>query len=170
MSAYSTTPAENDWQSSDIKGLDSTSAHSDGDMALLQAEVTGHNFDLKRPLLRTHKSFPYTLDGKHHQSNGSDSPSRERIGISSIDDIDSSDMPTVTFGGSAPASPVSRLTPPSPNDGLNGDKNDSQGDEIITEEMEDGGDVSKDEEKPPISAAELRAQKRKMKRFRYGAA
>jgi hypothetical protein len=168
MSAYSTTPAENDWQNTDIKGLDPSSAHSDGDMALLQAEVTGHNFDLKRPLLRTHKSFPYTLDNKHHQSNGSDSPSRDRIGISSIDDIDSNDMPTVTFGGSAPASPVSRLTPPSPNDGLNGDKNDPQGDEIITEEMDDGsGDASKDEEKPPISAAELRAQKRKMKRFRY---
>lgn len=167
MSAYSTTPAENEWQSSDIKPLDPTSAHSDGDMALLQAEVTGHSFDLKRPLLRTHKSFPYTLDTKH-QSNGADSPSRDRISISNLDDIESSEMPTVTFGGSAPASPVSRLTPPSPHDALNGDKNDPQGDEIIIEEKEDGSEEGpKDEEKPPISAAELRAQKRKMKRFRY---
>lgn len=168
MSAFSTTPAENEWPSSDIKSLEATSAHSDSDMALLQAEVANNSFDLKRPLLRTHKSFPYTLDSKHHQSNGSDSPiSRDRISISNIDDIDTGDMPTVTFGGSAPASPVSRLTPPSPHDPINGGKDEPQDDEIIIEEKDDDGDQpTKDEEKPPISAAELRAQKRKMKRFR----
>jgi hypothetical protein len=165
MSAYSTTPADNEWQSSDIKSLDAT-AHADGDMALLQAEVAGHDFDLKRPLLRTHKSFPYTLESKHHHSNGDDDSSRDRISMSNIDELDAG-MPTVTFGGSAPASPVSRLTPPSPHDGINGDKNDPQGDEIIIEDKEDDdGQVGKDDEKPPISAAELRAQKRKMKRFR----
>lgn len=85
-----------------------------------------------------------------------------------MDDIESGEMPSVTFGGSAPASPVSRLTPPSPHDGLNGDKNDMQGDEIIIDDREDvSEETSKDEEKPLISAAELRAQKRKMKRFRY---
>lgn len=167
MSAYSTTPAENEWQSSDLKSLDPNS-HSDGEMALLQADINGHNFDLKRPMLRTHKSFPYTLDTKHQQSNGSDSPSRDRIGISTIDEIESHDMPTVTFGGSAPASPVSRLTPPSPHDALNGEKNEPQGDEIILDEREEcGEEQAKEEEKPLISAAELRAQKRKMKRFRY---
>jgi len=171
MSAYSTTPAENEWQTQDIKSLDPTSAHSDGEMAMLQAEVSGHNFDLKRPLLRTHKSFPYPLktDSSLHQSNGASSPaSTERITISNIEDLGSNDMGTVTFGGSAPASPVSRLTPPSPHEGTNGDKNDPQGDEIIIEETETSGDGAvKEEEKAPISAAELRAQKRKMKRFRY---
>lgn len=166
MSAYSTTPADNEWQPSDIKSLDATSAHSDGDMALLQAEVNGHNFDLKRPLLRTHKSFPYALDGKHH-NHGSDSPSRDRISISNIDDVDSNDLPTVTFGGSAPASPVSRLTPPSPHDGLNGEEVKVQGDEIITEDKDDIiEEPLKEEEKPAMTAAEIRAQKRKMKRFR----
>jgi hypothetical protein len=167
MSAYSTTPAENEWHSSDLKALDHSSAQSESDMALLQADINGHNFDLKRPMLRTAKSFPYTLDTKHQQSNGSSSPSRDRISMSNIDDIDSNEMPTVTYGGSAPASPVSRLTPPSPHDGLSGDKNDPQGDEIIIEEREDcSEEPTKDEEKPLISAAELRAQKRKMKRFR----
>ncbi|KAF1978481.1 homeobox-domain-containing protein [Bimuria novae-zelandiae CBS 107.79] len=165
MSAYRTTPADNEWQTTDIKSLENTSAPSESDMALLQAEVHGHNFDLKRPLLRTHKSFPYALDGKH-----ADSPARERISISSIDEVDASDMPTVTFGGSAPASPVSRMTPPSPNDGLSADDIKTEGDEIITEEKEDDGDddddMPKDEEKPPMTAAEIRAQKRKMKRFR----
>ncbi|ORY02927.1 hypothetical protein BCR34DRAFT_492813 [Clohesyomyces aquaticus] len=169
MSAYSTTPAENEWQSSDIKSLEVTSAHSDGDMAMLQAEVAGHNFEVKRPLLRTHKSFPYgSLESKHHQSNGSSSPSKERISISNIDDIESADMPNVTFGGSAPASPVSRLTPPSPHEATNGEKTEVLGDEIITDERDESVDhnVKEEEGKPPISAAELRAQKRKMKRFR----
>ncbi|KAF2016263.1 hypothetical protein BU24DRAFT_197650 [Aaosphaeria arxii CBS 175.79] len=165
MSVYSTTPAENDWPSSDIKALDAASTHSDSDMALLQAEVNGHNFDLKRPLLRTHKSFPYSLDTKHSLTNGCSSPTR--VGLSNIDELDTTDMPTVTFGGSAPASPVSRLTPPSPHDPLNGDRSDPQGDEIILDDKDDLCDDSiKDEDKPPISAAELRAQKRKMKRFR----
>ncbi|KAF2871899.1 hypothetical protein BDV95DRAFT_492933 [Massariosphaeria phaeospora] len=168
MSAYSTTPADNEWQASDIKALDTTSPpHSDGDMALLHVEVTGHSFDLKRPLLRTHKSFPYPLDNKHH-INGMDSPSRERISISNLEDLDSADMSNVTFGGSAPASPVSRLTPPSPHDVLNCDKHDSQDDEIIMDEKDEekSDECGKSEDKPPISAAELRNQKRKMKRFR----
>lgn len=162
MSAYSTTSADNDWQTADIKSLDDSSVQADGDMALLQAEVNGHNFDLKRPLLRTHKSFPFALDGKHAASSV-----RERISMSNIDEVESNDMPAVTFGGSAPASPVSRLTPPSPHDGLSGDDIKVEGDEIITDERDDDGeDLSKDDEKPPMTAAEIRAQKRKMKRFR----
>jgi len=136
-------------------------------MALLQAEVNGHNYDLKRPLLRTHKSFPYaTLDSKHH-SNGSDSPSRDRISMSNLDELDSNEVPSVIFGGSAPASPVSRLTPPSPHDVGNGEDVKVQGDEIITEDRDDMiDDTLEDKEKPPMTAAEIRAQKRKMKRFR----
>jgi hypothetical protein len=162
MSAYSTTAADNEWHSSDIKSLDD----SDGGMALLQAEVNGHSFDLKRPMLRTHKSFPYGLENKHH-NNGVDSSQRERIVMSSIDGIDAHNIPTVTFGGSAPASPVSRLTPPSPRDAFNGEEVKVEGDEIITEEKDDLIEESmNEEEKRPMTAAEIRAQKRKMKRFR----
>lgn len=165
MSAYSTTPAENDWQTSDIKALDTNSSHPDGDMALLQAEVNGHNFDMKRPLLRTHKSFPYPLDTKHSTLNGSSSPTR--LNMSTLDEIEANEMPNVTFGGSAPASPISRLTPPSPSDPLNCEKHDQQGDDIIIDDKDDSGDEGgKDDDKQPISAAELRAAKRKMKRFR----
>ncbi|KAF2748217.1 homeobox-domain-containing protein [Sporormia fimetaria CBS 119925] len=165
MSGYSTTPAENEWQQSDLKALEHAAAPSEGDMALLQADLNGHNFDLKRPMLRTAKSFPYTLDTKGH-TNGSSSPTRDRISMSNIDEIDSTEMPTVTFGGSAPASPVSRLTPPSPHDEVNGEKTD-QGDDIILDESQDCTEEAvKDADKPPMSAAELRAQKRKMKRFR----
>lgn len=131
-------------------------------MALLQAEVNPHSFDLKRPMLRTHKTFPYALDAKHL-----DSPARERITISNIDEVDDNDMPNMTFGGSAPASPVSRLTPPSPNDGLGVDDIKVEGDDIITEDKDDDcDDMTEDKDKPPMTAAEIRAQKRKMKRFR----
>lgn len=137
-------------------------------MALIQAEVNGHGFDLKRPMLRAHKSFPFALDNKHH-GNGADSPPRERITISNIDDIEGHDIPTVTFGGSAPASPVSRLTPPSPQDALHGEEVKVQSDEIITEEKDEDmieEELVNEEEKRPMTAAEIRAQKRKMKRFR----
>ncbi|KAF2712637.1 hypothetical protein K504DRAFT_372678 [Pleomassaria siparia CBS 279.74] len=170
MSAYSTTPADSEWSNSNLKSLDQTSAHSDGDMALLQAEVSGHGFDLNRP--RTHKSFPYTVDSKHNNNNnnnnnnGANSPSKGRISITNMDELDVKDMSAATFGGSVPASPVSRMTPPSPNDDANGDKNDAEGDEIIIEDRDDCDDLGKDDDKAPISAAELRAQKRKMKRFR----
>jgi hypothetical protein len=160
MSAYSNTVAENDWQSSGVRTLEHTPPHSDSDMAMLQAEVAGHNFDLKRPMIRSHKSFPYLLDNKSHLSSGASSPSR-------LDEIEPHDLPNVTFGGSAPTSPISRLTPPSTHDGLSCEKEEDQGDDIILDDKDDIGDCDgKDGEKPPMTAAEIRAAKRKMKRFR----
>ena len=72
----------------------------------------------------------------------------------------SADLPPATFGGSAPTSPAGRLTPHSPPGGL--------GDEQMDDEDMQGGalEPDDDEDKPPMTAAELRAQKRKMKRFR----
>jgi len=72
----------------------------------------------------------------------------------------SSALPPATFGGSAPTSPAGRLTPHSPP----GD----QGDEPMDDEdLEgEGGEMDEEEGKPLMTAAELRAQKRKMKRFR----
>jgi hypothetical protein len=72
----------------------------------------------------------------------------------------------MTFGGSAPASPVSRLTPPS----LSGEKSDEHEHELEHDDFQDADILSgdgDDEQKPAMSAAELRAQKRKMKRFRF---
>jgi hypothetical protein len=123
MSAYSTAPVETEWQSSD-RTLEHTPPHSDSDMAMLQAEVAGHNFDLKRPMMRSHKSFPYLLDNKSHLTSGSESPS-------GLGDIEEHDVPNVTFGGSAPTSPISRLTPPSTHDGLSGEKLEDQDDDIF---------------------------------------
>jgi hypothetical protein len=160
MSAYSTAPAGTEWQSSDARTLEHTPPHSDSDMAMLHAEVAGHSYDLKRPMMRSHKSFPYLLDNKSHLNGGSESPS-------GLGDIEEHDVPNVTFGGSAPTSPISRLTPPSTHDGLSGEKLEDQDDDLLLDDKDDSGDCeSKGEDRPPMSAAEIRAAKRKMKRFR----
>ena len=74
MSGYSTSAPDNEWQSSEIRTLEHTPPHSDNDMAMLQADVSGHNFDLKRPSMRSHKTFPYLLDSKNHINAGNDAP------------------------------------------------------------------------------------------------
>jgi hypothetical protein len=160
MSAYSTSTADNDWQSPDVRTLEHTPPHSDNDMAMLQADVNGHNFDLKRPSMRTHKSFPYLIDGKSNLNSGSNSPS-------GLDEIEQHDIPNISFGGSAPTSPISRLTPPSIHDNNNIEKMEEQDDDLILDEKDDcGEDEGRDEDRPPMTAAEIRAAKRKMKRFR----
>lgn len=160
MSAYSNTSADNEWHTSSVRTLEHTPPHSDSDMAMLQADVTGRNFDPKRPLIRTHKSFSYLLDSKSHMGSGEYSPSRPN-------EIEQHDLPNAAFAGSAPSSPASRLTPPSTNDALRVDKMESQEDDLVLDEKDDECDSDgKDEDKPPLSAAEIRAAKRKMKRFR----
>lgn len=69
----------------------------------------------------------------------------------------------VSYHGSAPGSPGDRLTPRSPAS-VSQDQLDDDDDLL-----EYGGDDQEDDddsEKPPMTAAELRAAKRKMKRFR----
>lgn len=167
MSAYTATHAESEWHSQRTKPGDA----AEGTMGLQYSEVSGLSLDAqKRPLLRTHKSFPYTLSQPHHSAPqqpatsdhpiASPQPQRERITISNLEESQRTSLPNVTYGGSAPASPVSRLTPPSPE----GEKGDGEGDhnDAGLSGSNDEGDDSK-----PMTAAELRAQKRKMKRFRY---
>jgi hypothetical protein len=67
------------------------------------------------------------------------------------------------FGGSAPASPSGRLTPQSGENTQNDDQmlDDIDEDDLGPAEGDDGVDKTK------MTPAELRAHKRKMKRFRY---
>lgn len=127
-------------------------------MTVLQVEEASNAFGLKRPAIRSHKSFPYLLDSKSHLSNANS--------LSTVDEIESHDLPTVTFGGSAPTSPISRLTPPSTNDGTTEEKIEDEGDDIILDEKDEAADSDANEEEKPMTAAEIRAAKRKMKRFR----
>ncbi|KAK3679460.1 hypothetical protein LTR78_001021 [Recurvomyces mirabilis] len=124
---------------------------------------------LSRPPLRTYKSFPYSLGPSSRLSNDAqtsqtDGPTltefREVLTSQGPQPVGSSDLPPATFGGSAPTSPAGRLTPSSPGGGPD--------DEIMEDEEIGFGTAEQgdDEDRPPMTAAELRAQKRKMKRFR----
>jgi len=74
--------------------------------------------------------------------------------------VGTSALVPATFGGSAPTSPSDRLTPRSPAAAHHDEQMD---DEDLEGEV---GEQDDEEDKPPMTAAELRAHKRKMKRFR----
>ncbi|KAK5722138.1 hypothetical protein LTR17_014411 [Elasticomyces elasticus] len=124
--------------------------------------------DSDRPSLRSHKSFPYSLgpSSRPQQEGGqleAGGPTlvefAERVTTQGPQPVGTSNLPPATYGGSAPTSPAGRLTPNSPGGG--------PGDELEDEEMGFGTAEQGDEEdRPPMTAAELRAHKRKMKRFR----
>lgn len=122
-----------------------------------------------RPPLRSHKSFPYSLgpssrlqdDTPHDPSNTSAlGEFTERVLSQGPQPTASAHLQQPTFGGSAPTSPAGRLTPDSPKG--------EQGDLLMEDEDIDfdTADQEGDAERPPMTAAELRAHKRKMKRFR----
>lgn len=157
-SAYGMSTANDEWQTS-LRTEEHTPPHSDCDMTALQVEETNNPYDLKRPSIRSHKSFPYLLDSKSHHSNGTNL-------LPTVNEIEPHGLPTVTFGGSAPTSPISRLTPPSTHDENAEEKVEDEGDDIILDEKDDGADSDANEEDRPMTAAEIRAAKRKMKRFR----
>lgn len=127
-----------------------------------------------RPLLRTIKSFPYSLgpssrlqdDSLHNDTDNVSNGFQERVLSQGPQPTASADLPQPTFGGSAPTSPVERLTPRSQEASGNGAQDDAP---VEDEEMDLGSAEPEEEgERPPMTAAELRAHKRKMKRFRYG--
>ena len=122
-----------------------------------------------RPPLRSHKSFPYSLgpSSRLQDENPQDQSSTnalgdftERVLSQGPQPTGSSNLQQPTFGGSAPTSPAGRLTPNSPKVEDN--------DLLMEDEEIDFGTAEQEEgtERPPMTAAELRAHKRKMKRFR----
>lgn len=124
-----------------------------------------------RPPLRSHKSFPYSLgpssrvqDEAFQDTSGTDvlGDFAERVLSSGPQPTASANLQQPTYGGSAPTSPTGQLSAGS----LKVEEHDVQ----IEDEDIELGDVEDEEdtaEKRPMTAAELRAHKRKMKRFRY---
>jgi hypothetical protein len=116
------------------------------------------------PSLRSYKTSPYPLNAQY--SAGSTAPSSYSQHASS--DSKSHTAPQSSAGAgqqalgeSLPGSPSSHLSPHS--QGIDPD------DEIADDDDQDASGDAEDGDKPPMTAAELRNQKRKMKRFRYGA-
>jgi hypothetical protein len=158
---------ENAWQDQHSQHSDNNQESSDNKMSLLQSEMPPNLSLDTKPMLRSHKSFPYPMQRSNGASvpidtpslHGGDSPSTigDDLNTPNLGDLSSSDMPQVTFGGSAPSSPLSNFTPTSPH------KDDDNG-ELSGLGISLG---SPEEGKKPMTAAEIRAHKRKMKRFRY---
>lgn len=117
------------------------------------------------PSLRSYKTSPYPLNAQYQSSGGAVTGAYAQ---SSLPDVKALATPQSnvgtgqqTLGGSAPGSPSSRLSPQS--QGLD------ENDEIADDDDQDAsGEPDDGDNKPPMTAAELRNQKRKMKRFRYG--
>ncbi|PPJ58570.1 hypothetical protein CBER1_06678 [Cercospora berteroae] len=120
-----------------------------------------YSHSLTGPTARSHHRGPYDDEGQENIHAGSNYP-QQRIS-SSIHHLVGAHADQVGTDGSAATSPRDRLTPRSPAS-LSRDQHDDD------DEIEDfGGEDQEDDddtEKPPMTAAEIRAQKRKMKRFR----
>jgi hypothetical protein len=170
LAAFQTEHQANSWSEQQLKES-SAQEPSDGNMALVHSEIPSLTLDTKPSMLRSHKAFPYSMrvngNGIHqpdtpplNSSDGSPNTANPDDHTPAMGDIPSNEIPSVTFGGSAPGSPHSNMTPTSPKDGE--DHQDLNGLNITMDpddELENSG--------KPMTAAEIRAQKRKMKRFRY---
>lgn len=125
-----------------------------------------------RPHLRSYKSFPFSLGPSTRLAHdaqviteGSEgqTTSKQLLVAQAPQPSGTSDLPQATFGGSAPTSPSGRLTPRS-------GENTQHDEQMLDEDDVDMGVAEGDDgvDKSKMTAAELRAHKRKMKRFRYG--
>jgi homeobox domain-containing protein len=162
LSTFQSEQVEASWQEpkeSQIENQD-----SQNNMSLVQTEIPSLTLDTK-PMLRSHKTFPYTLRAAGHQpdtpplnsSDGSPNTANPEDLSANLGDVPTNEIPQVSFGGSVPNSPLGSLSPTSPI--MDDDGNEVNGLNITL-------DPDMDTEKKPLSAAEIRAQKRKMKRFR----
>ena len=162
---------EYQWQHAPFSALDQPVPHSQTSEnrlpGILQAQHHPSD-DPGRPPLKSHRSFPYALGQSsrpldrpaHDELNAPISREAKEYLISRGPLQDAGcDLQKPSFGGSAPASPVGRLTPPASGAGQDDADGEDEDTDFATEQAED-------DPKRPMTAAELRAQKRKMKRFR----
>ena len=126
-----------------------------------------------RPSLRSYKSFPYSMGPssrtRDQASKGQSTAdilrgSTQRVLSQGPQPTATSNLREPTYGGSAPTSPIGHLAP----DSSKVERNEND-DDMEMEDDDMDSDIAELEEeagRPPQTAAELRAQKRKMKRFR----
>lgn len=165
-------PLQHATKSTDIAAHDTkpTSATATSVGALKAADTLSiDQHQQARPPLRSYKSFPYSLGPSSRVQDGAPDTSEttifgdftERVLSSGPQPTASANLQQPTFGGSAPASPAGQLSP--------GSAKEEEHDVLMEDEDIDLGDAEEEDattEKRPMTAAELRAHKRKMKRFR----
>lgn len=162
MSAYSINPTDSGWHDKN----DSSAAHVDYRSLPTFPESTIQSgvSDEHTPHLRSYRSYPYGLQSHftRHQS---------PLGKLVISENDGADQKPTPESQSAPVSPNTQLTPKSAvvePESLPQGELETVGDadaDMINDELADD-DAPLDEESSGKTAAERRAEKRKMKRFR----
>lgn len=175
MSVYAAAPMASDWPSYKFGSRSTT------DLGGGQEEIgLGLGFGriqtstVERPPLRSHKSFPHNISGAASYSTPhSQSPLSQVANPAVGNDEFQSRPPEATSGpapeqsfiASAPVSPVPQLTPTSAEAEHDAEEHPDDDDEmaIVGEEDDETPTGSNPVEK---TAAERRAEKRKMKRFR----
>ena len=134
---------------------------------------------VERPSLNSHKSFTNSLPGSDSSASRNQMPSSQAATSSNRDEFSSrldqdqklsnnnSQSMTNAFSATTPVSPVPQLTPKSA-DGDHDEHPDDDDDMIVVGgEEEDEASGTMESGSVEKTAAERRAEKRKMKRFRY---
>lgn len=168
----SDTPAkatDYDWQAPSYLATASQTSREEGAHGYERLTPTQGSVDDENS--RSHKGYSYSLGPSSRVSHETTSNAKQENESSHIQHLAGSgsqapgtgDLQQATFGGSAPTSPSGRLTPQS---GENTHHDEAMLDDIDEDDLgpmegDDGVDKTK------MTPAELRAHKRKMKRFRY---
>lgn len=151
-----------DWQASSYLTTTSQTSREEGAHGYERlTSAQGHVDDESR--LRSHKDFSYSHDPTSNPKQSNESSHGQLLVGSGSQTAATEDLQTAAYGGSAPNSPSGRLTPQSGENTHNDEQmlDDIDEDDLGPADGDDGVDKSK------MTPAELRAHKRKMKRFRY---
>ncbi|GAB7323532.1 hypothetical protein MBLNU13_g07040t1 [Cladosporium sp. NU13] len=150
-----------DWQASSYLTTTSQTSREEGAHGYERLTSTqGHVDDEAR--LRSHKDFSYSHDPTSNPKQSNESSHGQHLVGSGSQTAATEDLQTAPYGGSAPNSPSGRLTPQSGENTHNDEQmlDDIDEDDLGPADGDDGVDKTK------MTPAELRAHKRKMKRFR----
>ncbi|KAL9076229.1 MAG: hypothetical protein Q9157_003739 [Trypethelium eluteriae] len=176
MSGFSTDQSDAGWQSQRLKS--SHISFTPGDETIptssIESSNATHHAGLQAPsLLRSYRSAPFLFDSvaqatshSNDQIDQSGGSSTNNSNQEAVDGIANRDQTKVTDGkavSSAPASPISGRshTPPK----AENDEDPSNEFQDLDFDLDDDDDPEQSGIKSSMTAAEIRAQKRKMKRF-----
>ncbi|GAB7350633.1 hypothetical protein MBLNU459_g1196t1 [Dothideomycetes sp. NU459] len=166
MSGQDYKPAIPGWQGHQERSAYSQGYTESGQLPHLQQTAPGPQRLAAQqiPHLRSYRTSPYPLTNQYQTQHSSGPSSYPQQGIEDVNlsQGHSNSIPgpvpeQQNYGGSVPGSPASR----SPHSG--GEEHEEGGDE---DDVDACGEAEDEEGRPPLTAAELMKQKRKMKRFR----
>ena len=168
-------PMASDWQPHRLGSRSAGIVSASDEMGLGLGFGRIQTSTLERPSLKSHKSFPNPLTSSYNTSDSQIPISQTSNPVKQ--EHDSSSFPLdqkqagqsaveTTYGGSAPVSPVAAVSPTSAEAEM--DENREEEDDMLGGADEDEDALVKSEDTSVEKTAEQRrAEKRKMKRFRY---